>query len=74
MLAIALRLAITNKFLENKTGFIMMDDPLVDLDPERQSKAAKVIRDFSNHKQVIIFTCHPTHAIEFDGNQINLEL
>jgi len=74
VLGIALRLAITKRFLEEKEGFIIMDDPLVDLDPDRQSKAADAIKDFAENKQLILLTCHPAHAKILGGNQIELSI
>jgi len=49
-----------------------MDDPLVNMEPARQQKAAKIIRDYALDKQVMIFTCHPGHAEMLGGNQIGL--
>jgi len=49
-----------------------MDDPLVDLDPDRQSKAAEAIKDFAEDKQLILLTCHPSHAKLLGGHQIEL--
>jgi len=72
VLGIALRLGITKRFLEGKEGFVIMDDPLVDLDPDRQSKAAEAIKDFAEDKQLIILTCHPPHAELLGGHQILL--
>jgi len=72
VLGIALRLGITKRFLEEKEGFVIMDDPLVDLDPDRQSKAAEAIKDFAEDKQLIILTCHPLHAELLAGHQIPL--
>ena len=74
VLGIALRLAITKQFLEEKEGFVIMDDPLVDLDPDRQSTAAEAIKDFAEDKQLILLTCHPSHAELLGGNQIRLNL
>ncbi|MBW2059353.1 MAG: AAA family ATPase [Deltaproteobacteria bacterium] len=74
VLGIALRLAITKQFLRAKEGFVIMDDPLVDLDPDRQSKAADTISDFAETKQVILLTCHPTHAELLGGNRVELEI
>ncbi|MBC8192286.1 MAG: AAA family ATPase [FCB group bacterium] len=72
VLSIALKLAMVDKYLEDKEGFIIMDDPFVDLDPKRQELTANVIRDFAKDKQVILFTCHPSHADLLDGNKIQL--
>ena len=74
VLALSLRLAMANHFLRDANGMLMLDDPLVDLDPHRQGKAAEALRDFAEQKQVIIFTCHPHHAELLGGNRIELDL
>ena len=38
---------------------IIMDDILVNFDPERASSAAKAILELSHTHQVLFFTCHP---------------
>ncbi|MBW1715316.1 MAG: AAA family ATPase [Deltaproteobacteria bacterium] len=58
-LGLALRLAITKMFLGDKENFVIMDDPLVDLDPDRQSRGADAIKEFAKNKQIILLTCHP---------------
>ena len=73
VLALSLRLAMANHFLMDANGMLMLDDPLVDLDPRRQEKAAEAFRDFAEQKQVIIFTCHPHHAELLGGNRIELK-
>ena len=73
VLALSLRLAMANHFLRDANGMLMLDDPLVDLDPRRQEKAAEAFQDFAEQKQVIIFTCHPHHAELLGGNRIELE-
>ena len=64
---------MASKYMEDREGFIIMDDPFVDLDPQRQKQAAQVIRDFAKGKQVIIFTCHPAHANLLGGQIIELD-
>lgn len=61
-LALALRLAMAEAYLEGGTGFIMLDDPLVHLDADRMAVAAELLREFSARWQVIFFTCHEHHA------------
>ncbi len=73
VLGLALRLTIGKYFLRNSDGPFILDDPLVDLDPARQQAAARVLREFAAEKQVIIFTCHPTHAELLGGELIELE-
>jgi len=72
VLAIALRLAFAREFLGEEESFIMLDDPLVDLDPTRQARTAEVIQSFSEDHQVILFTCHPSHAERLGGKLISL--
>ena len=72
VLAIALRLAFAREFLGEEKSFIMLDDPLVDLDPERQARTSEVIQSFSKDHQVILFTCHPSHAEQLGGTLIDL--
>ncbi|MBW2065744.1 MAG: AAA family ATPase [Deltaproteobacteria bacterium] len=74
ILGLALRLAITKMFLGDRENLVIMDDPLVDLDPDRQSKAADAIKEFAESKQVILLTCHPSHAKLLGGNLIELEM
>ena len=71
-LALAIRLAMARQFLDESNGFLLMDDPLVDLDPERQNAAAELLKDFATEKQLLIFTCHPGHANQLKGNQVQI--
>jgi exonuclease SbcC len=72
VLALALRLSMAEYFLGNKSGFLLMDDPLVNLDPDRQQKTADVIREFCGHYQLLLFSCHPGHTGLLGGNVIEL--
>ncbi len=72
MLALALRLAMASFFLRDTDGFLMLDDPLSEMDPERQKAAAAALRSFSQDKQLIAFTCHPASAEMMGGNLICL--
>lgn len=72
VLALSIRLAIAKYFLRGSPGVLIMDDPLVDMDPERQQTASKVLNEFAKEKQLILFTCHPSHAQLFGGNRIEL--
>jgi exonuclease SbcC len=72
-LALALRLAMAELFLAGREGFLVLDDPLVDLDPQRQQQAAAAIVRFAADKQLLLFTCHPGQA-ELFGEAHRLEL
>ena len=62
ILALSLRLAAADVYLESKAGFVMMDDPLVDMDSARRKAAAEVLSEFAARHQTILFTCHDLHA------------
>ncbi|OGP63062.1 MAG: hypothetical protein A2170_11795 [Deltaproteobacteria bacterium RBG_13_53_10] len=70
--SIALRLVMAEYFLKDADGFLMMDDPLVDLDPERQGRAAEALKAFAEKRQLLLFTCHPSNAALLGGHLINL--
>ena len=72
MLALALRLAMASFFLRDSDGFLMLDDPLSEMDPERQKAAAAALRSFAEDRQLIAFTCHPASAEMMGGNLICL--
>jgi exonuclease SbcC len=71
-LALALRLAMAAHFIGKDGGFLMMDDPLVDMDPKRQAAAAAALKEFAEKRQLIVFTCHPGSAELLGGNRILL--
>jgi len=61
-LALAVRLAYAEVYLTDMDGFLMLDDPFTELDPERRRHAATVLQEMAGEKQMILFTCHPDHA------------
>ena len=61
-LALAVRLAMAEAYLQGHGGFIMLDDPLVHFDKDRMAVAADLLRTFSATTQVLFFTCHDHHA------------
>lgn len=71
--SIALRLTLSEYFLGNLSGFMIFDDPLTDLDPDRATLCAEVIREFSEKYQTVILTCHPLNAEILGGTRIKLE-
>jgi exonuclease SbcC len=71
-LALAVRLAMASFFLRDTDGFLMLDDPLVEMDPERQKAAARALASFAEKRQLIVFTCHPATAELLGGTPIRL--
>lgn len=70
--ALALRLAMAEFLLQDAPGFMIMDDPLVDLDPERKEQAALVLREFTRERQLIITTCDPATAELLGGHRVKM--
>lgn len=68
VLSLALRVSMAKHFLGDN-GFMIMDDPLVDMDPERQKNAAKLLKQVAEKKQILVFTCHPSHGELLEGNR-----
>ena len=71
-LGLAVRLSMARWFLADRGGFLVLDDPFVDLDPERQQAAAAILQNFGKEKPGILFTCHPQHAELLGGATISL--
>jgi exonuclease SbcC len=72
--SLALRLTMAEYFLQDKSGFLILDDPLVDMDLGRQALAAEQINEFAKTRQVIFFTCHPQTAEMLSGKCIKMAL
>jgi exonuclease SbcC len=70
--ALALRLAIAEYILGDNKGFLILDDCLVDLDPNRKAIAAKLINQFAGKHQVIFTTCSPDTAALLGGFLIEI--
>ncbi|MBU4556394.1 MAG: AAA family ATPase [Actinobacteria bacterium] len=78
-LYLALRIALIETLDEVGPGLpVLMDDVLVNFDPERKRGAAQAIRHLAAHRQVVLFTCHPETArlmqeVAPDHTQLALE-
>lgn len=76
-LYLCLRLGLADAFAEQGTRLpLLMDDVLVNFDPERAEAMAKVLADAADRHQILLFTCHPeTSALlerEAGANRIEL--
>jgi uncharacterized protein YhaN len=62
-LYLALRLGLVDQLGEVGAGLpVLMDDVLVNFDPERLRPAAEAVADLSERRQVVFLTCHPAMA------------
>ncbi|MFN2339705.1 MAG: AAA family ATPase [Halanaerobium sp.] len=70
--ALALRFAIFDNLFSDYGGFIILDDCLVNFDPERRKNAVKLIKEYQKKYQIIYTTCDPERAAEFEANIIKI--
>ena len=70
--ALALRFAIFDNLFSEYGGFIILDDCLVNFDPERRKNAVKLIKEYQQRYQIIYTTCDPERAAEFEANIIRI--
>ncbi|MEY4565532.1 MAG: hypothetical protein RLY14_502 [Planctomycetota bacterium] len=67
-LALATRLALAELYRKQQDGFLLLDDPMTDMDPQRRDAAAKVLNAFAGSCQVLLFTCHPEHRQQLESH------
>lgn len=70
---LALRFSLLKHIFKDNGGYVVLDDCLVDLDPNRKAQAVKLINDFANDYQIIFTTCDPETAKMLGGNIIELQ-
>lgn len=71
--ALALRFSLLKHIFKDKGGYVVLDDCLVDLDPERKIQSIKLINNLSKDYQIIFTTCDPETAKMLGGNIIKLK-
>lgn len=70
--SLAVRLSLAETLQGDQAGLLVLDDCLVDMDPERKGLAINMIKEFSQKHQVIFTTCNPITAEELGGKIISL--
>ncbi|UCH14439.1 MAG: AAA family ATPase [Bacteroidales bacterium] len=50
---------------------VIVDEVLVNFDPDRAKKTAGILEEFSKKRQILIFTCHPETSGYFHATGIN---
>ncbi len=69
---LALRFSMFKSIFGDNKSCLIMDDCLVDLDPERKIEAVSIIKEFAKDHQIIYTTCDPNTAGMLSSNVINL--
>lgn len=61
---VCLRLALVDAMFEKEKPFVILDDPFSLMDKENLSDALGLVKDATEDKQIIYFTCHPSREIK----------
>lgn len=69
--SLALRFSLLKHIFKDE-GYVILDDCLVDLDPERKAQSIDLIKELSKDYQIIFTTCDPETASMLGGNLIDL--
>ena len=72
ILALATRLAMADYYLGDEDGFLMLGDPMTELDDERKVFASQLLSEVAEQKQVFVFTCHGSHKDMLGGNLVEI--
>ena len=70
---LALRFSLLKHIFQERKGYVILDDCLVDLDPKRKEQSIALIKDFAEDNQVIFTTCDPETARLLGGSLIELQ-
>jgi len=68
-LYLAMRFGLVEHFAQGGESLpVVMDDVLVNFDPERAERAARSIEELASRHQILYFTCHPTTPLRPDAS------
>jgi len=51
---------------------VIVDEVLVNFDPDRARQTADILLNFGNDRQILLFTCHPRTIDSFPEKEINM--
>ncbi len=72
-LLISLRLGFIEEYEKKAEPLpVIMDEVLVNFDPDRARKTAEILHEFAKNRQVLIFSCHPSTVEYFNGLEVSL--
>jgi uncharacterized protein YhaN len=72
-LLISLRLGFIEEYEKQTQPLpVIMDEVLVNFDPNRARNTAEILQNFASERQVLLFTCHPDTKNLFSASKINL--
>ena len=62
LIYICMRFSLINALFKEESPFVVLDDPLVNLDEEKIKKALEVINKFAEKYQIIYFVCNESRV------------
>jgi len=62
MISLCARLSLVDALFEGEAPFLVLDDPLVNLDDEAAARAALILDEAAAHYQILYLTCHSSRA------------
>ncbi len=72
-LLLSLRLGFIEEYEKQSEPLpVVIDEVLVNFDPERAFRMAEVLFEFAKERQILMFSCHPMVVHLFEGKNINL--
>lgn len=73
ILALAIRLAMADYYLGDQAGFLMLDDPMTELDDSRKGATSQLLNEVASTRQVFVLTCHQSHQELLGGHLVKFE-
>jgi uncharacterized protein YhaN len=67
----ATRLALAEVLSEGERQVLVLDDPLVNTDPERLPRVLEIIQEKSGRLQFVILSCHPERYMDLPGGVVH---
>ena len=64
IITLCMRLALIDCLYPKEKPFVIFDDPFVNFDDEKLELCKNLMKDISNHYQIIYFTCHDSRVIK----------
>ncbi len=61
--ALCKRMSLIEVMYQEEKPFLVMDDPFVNLDPEKLEGAKAFLRELSREYQILYFSCHPSRML-----------
>ena len=58
LIYICMRFSLIDALFNGETPFVVLDDPFVNLDEAKTSKALEILQEFTKKYQVIYFSCN----------------